>query len=522
VTTNNTAGCNDGNACTNGDVCSGGSCSSGSAVTCDDDNDCTKDSCDTGSGCQYVADPDAPGCVAECTAFTVQSCYTGDPATKDVGTCKSGHEQCHASEQVWSVCFDQVLPLAADVCGNGLDDDCNGKIDDGNCNNTLGGAVWVDGDNGSDDSGNGSFDNPYATMKKGLSAGKKLVMVKSDADGTTYNEKLNMGGGNHKTTVMGWGPTLPTLSGSIHIVHCYDCTVRDFILEYPKTGSFESDPQSVIDAVHNYRNTWRNIVFTAPHGLPSGKSLVKCHHGYDNLFIDVRVDDVVLEPGNGSASASYNLLHWNDHGAGSQFIRARLGDVSLQGAKPDSLNLTFITAWGYCDQSPDGLTAVRSNLVAGLDMSGMANNSTSFEAFKLGCYLVFKAAAGFVVANNTVADITADNVKFASLNLTKPMGTWITGNIAGPFTADSSTGLTSNQDATVTYSNFFGVTSPAGSKAALGAGMIDTDPQFTNAGAGDYTLKPGSPCVDAGDPAFKDPDGSTSDMGAFGGPFALP
>ncbi len=46
---------------------------------------------------------------------------------------------------------------------------------------------------------------------------------------------------------------------------------------------------------------------------------------------------------------------------------------------------------------------------------------------------------------------------------------------------------------------------------------IFRDPEFTDAEAGDYSLQPASPCIDAGnpDPAFNDPDGSRNDIGAF-------
>ena len=40
------------------------------------------------------------------------------------------------------------------------------------------------------------------------------------------------------------------------------------------------------------------------------------------------------------------------------------------------------------------------------------------------------------------------------------------------------------------------------------------DPMFT----GSWHLTAASPLVDAGDPSITDPDGSTSDIGAFGGP----
>ena len=58
--------------------------------------------------------------------------------------------------------------------------------------------------------------------------------------------------------------------------------------------------------------------------------------------------------------------------------------------------------------------------------------------------------------------------------------------------------------------------------AAAGTGDLIADPLFTNAEKGDYTLKPGSPARDAGNPgqAFNDADGSRNDMGAHGGPVA--
>ena len=58
----------------------------------------------------------------------------------------------------------------------------------------------------------------------------------------------------------------------------------------------------------------------------------------------------------------------------------------------------------------------------------------------------------------------------------------------------------------VSYSNVSG--------GAPGAGNIDVDPQFWNPAASDWRLTPSSPCIDSGDPALLDPDGSRADMGA--------
>ena len=53
-----------------------------------------------------------------------------------------------------------------------------------------------------------------------------------------------------------------------------------------------------------------------------------------------------------------------------------------------------------------------------------------------------------------------------------------------------------------------------------GIGNIDQDPLLWSLAQGDYHLRPGSPCIDAGDPTSPlDPDGSRADIGAF--PYSL-
>jgi hypothetical protein len=56
-------------------------------------------------------------------------CYNGPPGTRGVGLCRDGGYQCNADGTDYStVCTNQVLP-APEICGNGVDEDCDGVID---------------------------------------------------------------------------------------------------------------------------------------------------------------------------------------------------------------------------------------------------------------------------------------------------------------------------------------------------------------------------------------------------------
>ncbi|MCC6217835.1 MAG: hypothetical protein IT376_23450, partial [Polyangiaceae bacterium] len=61
-----------------------------------------------------------------------RTCYAGPGGTAGVGLCRSGTQACTAvldsGVEAWGTCVGQVLP-ATEVC-NGLDDDCDGAVDD--------------------------------------------------------------------------------------------------------------------------------------------------------------------------------------------------------------------------------------------------------------------------------------------------------------------------------------------------------------------------------------------------------
>ena len=64
-----------------------------------------------------------------------------------------------------------------------------------------------------------------------------------------------------------------------------------------------------------------------------------------------------------------------------------------------------------------------------------------------------------------------------------------------------------------TPATFAGMTDPTGS-----SGNISSDPRFVDTES--FRLRADSPCVNAGDPALEDPNGTRADMGRYGGPEA--
>jgi hypothetical protein len=74
-----------------------------------------------------------------CAAGSTAPCYSGPPGTLNVGICTAGTQVCNGSGTGYGSCSGQVVP-AVDVCGDGLDNDCDGIPDDG----CLGDRAWND------------------------------------------------------------------------------------------------------------------------------------------------------------------------------------------------------------------------------------------------------------------------------------------------------------------------------------------------------------------------------------------
>ncbi|MEZ4294266.1 MAG: choice-of-anchor L domain-containing protein [Polyangiaceae bacterium] len=75
--------------------------------------------------CICYTNPASPNCAKD---NEKQTCYLGAPGTLGVGICKAGTRMCKDSGVGWGPCLGQTLPQP-EVCGNGLDDNCDGTVD---------------------------------------------------------------------------------------------------------------------------------------------------------------------------------------------------------------------------------------------------------------------------------------------------------------------------------------------------------------------------------------------------------
>jgi hypothetical protein len=97
--------------------------STASEPECNADADCE------GNPVGEVCDLEQGTCGKPCEAGATRPCYSGPDGTDGTGACLSGVNLC-TPEGRWDLwCEGEVVPGAED-CGNGVDDDCDGTVDD--------------------------------------------------------------------------------------------------------------------------------------------------------------------------------------------------------------------------------------------------------------------------------------------------------------------------------------------------------------------------------------------------------
>lgn len=129
------SGGGDSSAATSGSSDTSGSASggsSGSSLSVGSGSLSTSSSTGSGQGCDGM---DLQGCACSQNAAT-RACYSGNPSQAGVGACAMGTQTCTSSTMgeftsgTWGPCQGSVSPMP-EVCGDGIDNDCNGQVDDG-------------------------------------------------------------------------------------------------------------------------------------------------------------------------------------------------------------------------------------------------------------------------------------------------------------------------------------------------------------------------------------------------------
>jgi streptogramin lyase len=81
------------------------------------------------NNCDGVIDEGCmPGGAPGCDDRQQQPCYEGPAHTAGRGICHGGIRDCVGDQ--WTACADQQLPEAAEVCGNAIDENCDGRVDE--------------------------------------------------------------------------------------------------------------------------------------------------------------------------------------------------------------------------------------------------------------------------------------------------------------------------------------------------------------------------------------------------------
>ena len=116
--------CDDGLFCNGMETCENGFCVSSPPPDCDDSDFCTYDQCNFAQN----------QCVNSPIPIIGQQC-----GITDVGICEFGVTTCNSTDGSLN-CTGAVFPAPMEICGNGLDDNCNGVVDEGcgiNCVTVL-------------------------------------------------------------------------------------------------------------------------------------------------------------------------------------------------------------------------------------------------------------------------------------------------------------------------------------------------------------------------------------------------
>jgi len=168
-----------------------------------------------------------------------------------------------------------------------------------------------------------------------------------------------------------------------------------------------------------------------------------------------------------------------------------------------------------------GAVYLGSTTGVSLFYNNLTNTSEAFQGAAL-----FTTLGATQVVNNTFFDSVANDVNYGAA--VRAGGTTTLQNNLISVGTGYGLRLTSSCCPTLAYNNVFAMSAGFATSSGISgqSGNTELDPMFTlglgdaNPTNDDLSLGAGSPCIDAGNPnpAFNDPDGTLSDLGAYGGP----
>jgi hypothetical protein len=345
---------------------------------------------------------------------------------------------------------------------------------------------------GSDETGDGSVENPFATIQHGIDASSNSDTVLVSAG--TYVETINYNGKN-------------IVVGSLYLTTQDTSYISSTIIDGNQSGgvvTFESgeDSLSVLSGF-TIQNGYKNSNPEDGAGIFIYNAAATLDHLIIKDNVAERYGGGIAIQGIGTTIISNTYILNNNAANYGGGVIVRNSDVDFQNCiiinniSGGSGSALHITKYGGGNQ--DGGTVNLSDCLISNNISSGNEPSIYATDFNL-------SITNCTIANNSGAIWIDQQDLESQLNIINTI-IWDSGELI----------MTGDLASNITYSNIQG--------SWEGEGNIDNNPLFCNPYSEDYTLASNSPCIDAGDPNTPtDPDGTIANMGAYDvgcGPISL-